>query len=162
MSNSKKARKPVAEWHRLTEVDEEERTATCSQCGPGVRVHRASSGRKYWFCAPPPVPMEDRRVRQTTRHYKLWHSYRITEVEWDEKFMQQGGRCMVCGTNDPGTKGWSTDHDHACCPGRRSCGKCIRDILCSRCNVGVGMLLEDPEILASAIEYLIRWNCEKC
>jgi hypothetical protein len=27
-----------------------------------------------------------------------------------------------------------TDHDHECCPGRRSCGHCVRGVVCATCN----------------------------
>lgn len=30
------------------------------------------------------------------------------------------------------------DHNHGCCAGERSCGACIRGVLCSRCNTMVG------------------------
>jgi hypothetical protein len=30
------------------------------------------------------------------------------------------------------------DHDHACCPGKRSCGRCLRGLLHRTCNVAVG------------------------
>jgi hypothetical protein len=30
------------------------------------------------------------------------------------------------------------DHDHNCCPGRRSCGECIRGLVHGRCNILIG------------------------
>ena len=46
------------------------------------------------------------------------------------------------------------DHDHACCPGTRSCGKCVRGLLCNWCNRLLGMAFDNPAILAGAIQYL--------
>jgi hypothetical protein len=30
------------------------------------------------------------------------------------------------------------DHDHACCPGRQSCGECVRGFVHHSCNIGIG------------------------
>ena len=70
----------------------------------------------------------DRRDRQ----------YSLGPGEWDRMFNEQGSVCKLCGTSEPGRSGWQTDHDHACCPTRPSCGKCVRGILCYRCNVNLG------------------------
>ena len=32
------------------------------------------------------------------------------------------------------------DHDHFCCPGRKSCGKCVRGALCKTHNVALGFI----------------------
>jgi len=62
--------------------------------------------------------------------------------------------CKICGTIDPGKQGWHIDHDHKCCPAKRSCGKCVRELLCARCNHLIGFANDDAEILKSAIAYL--------
>jgi hypothetical protein len=36
------------------------------------------------------------------------------------------------------------DHDHSCCQGRRSCGKCVRGALCNRHNLYLGFIEKDP------------------
>ena len=70
---------------------------------------------------------------------------------------EQGGRCAICGTDDPGTRwGWCIDHDHACCDGPDSCGKCIRGVLCVNCNSGLGSFADDTDRMRAAIEYLRR------
>lgn len=55
----------------------------------------------------------------------------------------QDGRCAICGDVlvDP-----NTDHCH-------KDGE-VRGLLCQRCNCGLGLLRDDPEILESAIKYL--------
>jgi hypothetical protein len=56
--------------------------------------------------------------------------------------------CESCGS----TENLCVDHDHACCPGRRSCGKCVRGTLCQRCNKGI--FGDDIYLMESKIQYL--------
>ena len=73
---------------------------------------------------------------------------------------KQGGVCLICrkpetATHQSGTlRRLAVDHDHGCCPGKRSCGKCVRGLLCSRCNSAIGLFDEDRDILLAAIGYL--------
>lgn len=92
------------------------------------------------------------RARQTA------YRHNISPDEMTALLAQQGGTCAVCGTESAGTKSgaWHVDHDHTCCPGRTTCGECIRGLLCNRCNVMLGMALDNPETLAAAITYLSR------
>lgn len=65
------------------------------------------------------------------------------------------GRCDACGATDPGGKaGWHIDHDHRCCEGSRSCGECVRGLLCVRCNVALGMSDDSPARLLALVSYL--------
>ena len=65
----------------------------------------------------------------------------------------QGG-CAICHRAHPGKKGWVVDHDHACCPGEKSCPKCRRGILCQWCNNTLGYAQDSPAILRAAANYL--------
>lgn len=79
----------------------------------------------------------------------------ISPEAWDAMFERQGRCCAICRTDVPSGHGWHTDHDHACCPAAgRSCGKCIRAVLCSECNTGLGKFRDKPALLRAAAEYL--------
>lgn len=70
----------------------------------------------------------------------------------------QGGVCAICRL--PESKHHSLmlkiDHDRACCPKSGSCGKCVRGLLCSNCNSGLGMFGDNQAALRAAIDYLER------
>lgn len=66
---------------------------------------------------------------------------------------QQAGVCKIC-KDPPATRLLSIDHDHSCCPGRYSCGKCVRGLLCGKCNSGLGMFRDNPALLKAAFDYL--------
>ena len=70
--------------------------------------------------------------------YHLRHN--ISLEQRDEIFMAQGSCCALCGSKSPGGRfsNWQVDHDHACCPGPVSCGKCVRGLLCCSCNFCLG------------------------
>lgn len=46
------------------------------------------------------------------------------------------------------------DHDHRCCEGTYSCGKCVRGFLCFSCNAAAGMLRESPTTAERLAAYL--------
>lgn len=79
--------------------------------------------------------------------------------QWFEaKLAEQGNACAVCGTVAPAGRygGWNVDHDHDCCPGGTSCGECVRDILCYKCNTFLGMAGDDPERMEAGAAYVRR------
>lgn len=111
--------------------------------------HAAPWGQAVWD-----TPAERRRVA------RLW-KFGLTPQAFDELLAAQGGRCAICRTDDPRgnrVKTWSVDHDHACCPGPMSCGKCVRGLLCNRCNRAIGLLRDDPAVIESAAAYLRRYS----
>lgn len=62
--------------------------------------------------------------------------------------------CAICGTTDPGGKGWMVDHDRSCCPGDRSCAACRRGILCHGCNTALGYAADDAARLRRMADYI--------
>lgn len=67
------------------------------------------------------------------------------------------GVCDACGETSPkGQRPWHVDHDHACCPGQTSCGKCVRGLLCRNCNVALGMLGDNKERVRLLLDYANR------
>ena len=87
--------------------------------------------------------------------------YGITEEQYQERFQKQNGKCALCGNSETQIikrtgelYPLSVDHDHVCCPGRRSCGKCIRGLICSHCNRGLANFRDNIPNLERAIEYL--------
>lgn len=99
-----------------------------------------------------------KRKKVQSRDSYLRRTYSISEDEYDQILEFQGGVCFICGpiTGRNGTsKNLSVDHDHACCNGPKSCGRCVRAVLCSDCNRYVlGHLRDNIEALQRAIEVL--------
>jgi hypothetical protein len=82
------------------------------------------------------------------------HYYGITAACYDEMLRKQGGGCAICGEQCSTGRRLAVDHDHACCPGDKTCGKCVRGLLCGACNQGIGKLKDSPRLLIAAIDYL--------
>lgn len=94
------------------------------------------------------------RSRGVRRVYKLRYRYGLTPEKYQELLDAQGGVCKICKRIDWSGKTLDVDHDHSCCPGEISCGKCIRGLLCRRCNTIIGQVEESASVLKSMIDYL--------
>lgn len=73
-------------------------------------------------------------------------------IDIDEKLESQRYKCAVCG-KEIGLS-CHVDHDHSCCSGSKTCGLCVRGLLCSKCNRGLGFFNDDTELMLKAIYYL--------
>lgn len=80
--------------------------------------------------------------------------FNITEADYESLFQKQAGLCAICHKPETGGMRLAVDHDHSCCDGNFSCGKCVRGLLCKRCNMAIGLLGDSPDVLVNALFYL--------
>ena len=87
----------------------------------------------------------------------VWYSrYRLREKDINDILQQQDNKCGICRLEFTETP--CVDHDHSCCNEKKSCGKCIRGLLCSDCNKRLGGY-EYINSIPHAKEYLkARWS----
>jgi hypothetical protein len=82
---------------------------------------------------------------------RLKKAYGITLGEYNQLVVSQDGCCAVCKVTFTDRAVFGADRpvvDHCHVSNK------VRGILCSNCNVGIGLLKEDRNVLANAIEYL--------
>lgn len=85
---------------------------------------------------------------------RVLKKYGLTVDSYMKMFNEQNGVCKICQKPEPNGKRLAVDHDHSCCSGTRSCGRCIRGLICFKCNTALGMVNDDTDILNAMIEYL--------
>lgn len=88
------------------------------------------------------------------RWQTIQKKYKLTKQLYLDMLRGQGGVCAIC--KNPPNRNWlSVDHDHSCCPDIKTCGNCIRGLLCGSCNSFLGRVSED---LSSATSYLEKYR----
>lgn len=99
------------------------------------------------------------------RNDKLRRYYNIDLDTYLVFLDKQGGVCAICSNPETSIdkrtgelRFLAVDHDHACCPGQKTCGQCVRGLLCSRCNVILGLADDDRDLLLDCVLYLRSFN----
>ena len=87
-------------------------------------------------------------------HVRNVRKYGIQPEDYINLLKEQDYKCKTCGRTTE--KRLCIDHDHSCCAGEKSCGKCIRGLLCFDCNVALGMIKDDLGTLTRMIKYLSK------
>ena len=70
--------------------------------------------------------------------------YGLTDEQYQNMKIEQGGKCAICGKQ----KMLVIDHSH-------ESGE-VRGLLCTGCNVGIGLLQDSAELLKKAASYLTK------
>jgi hypothetical protein len=134
----------------------------CPKCGVyksasefGTRTKTNAAGQPYLRSHCQACAIAARRERAKTispeehrRHHLRW-KFGLTHDDYERMVRVQGGRCAVCGSPDPGTRGAKHFHvDHCHKSGR------IRGLLCNGCNAAIGHAGDDPNRLRALADYL--------
>jgi len=115
---------------------------------PECNTHAGPTGacRAHWHKINNPLKSRKRGLK----------SKGLTLESYNSLLEAQNGGCGVCGSKSAGfnRKNFAIDHDHSCCDGQVTCGKCIRGLLCIRCNLVLGAVEDSTELLQQMINYL--------
>jgi hypothetical protein len=96
-------------------------------------------------------------ARQRAHQTRVGKVYTLPDGAYEALYVAQGGRCAWPKCRATGrVKRLAVDHDHSCCPGSTSCGKCVRGLLCGHHNQEIGRNGDDPEVFAGVAAYLRR------
>lgn len=142
----------AAEWFTLNPTTSTGLGSYCLDCNR-ARARLVSEGQRNKRNA---ALREARQADPERFHgYMLKKCYGITVERYNEMLERQGGSCWICDrVNADGTR-LAVDHDHSCCPERKkSCGRCVRGLLCTPCNNALGQFDDRVERLRRAIDYL--------
>jgi hypothetical protein len=122
--------------------------------------HKSSHGkekRKEWIGKNKEKIEEYKRIykqdvikqeRSRVYHRARWlkESFNMTVDDYMVMYEEQDGKCKICGSTQNGKKNFCVDHNH-------ETGK-VRGLLCHNCNVSVGLMKDDPDLLRQAADYL--------
>lgn len=146
--------------HTISDKDTDAMTGVCAVCGPVALVRQTKSGGRYThLCAN--KRREDKRRQGARYRLTKGHVPRAQSASGkgerrrvkEALLAAQEYKCAIC-ANEIDMDA-HLDHNHACCESlTTSCGKCYRGLLCRTCNVGIGMLRDNADLLEKAAAYL--------
>jgi len=119
---------------------------------PAFNMRARANERSYTARNPEKIRAKNARGRvkfsMSIRNSNLRKLYGITHVDYERMLTEQQGCCAICGTSSPGRKNryFSIDHDHLT--------NKIRQLLCTKCNTGLGSFKDDLNLLRKAAAYL--------
>lgn len=145
----------MSPWPRLDSCSKcgqplDETTRRGNQCPDCVRAYY-----REWSKTPKAKAKTRRaiaRYRQTehgkrrTKSANLQSDYGITIERFEEMLEAQNNSCAICSTLFTDQIRPHVDHCHD--------SGIVRGLLCRQCNIGIGLLRDDPLILSAAFDYL--------
>ncbi len=134
----------------------------CARCAQAKLV-KEFPGQRGGYCLPcrRAYAQENAQVAQGVRLARL---FGLSAQAYRTLLDAQEGKCAVCREpererdSQGRVKTLAVDHDHACCPGKGSCGRCVRALLCGSCNKAIGGFQDDSARMRAAADYVDRYR----
>lgn len=129
---------------------------TCSECGaakPTSEFGIARDRRDGLNNRCKPCNREQARAWRLNNKWRerlrALQRYGMTPEDYDRIFVEQGGRCAICGGVESGPRTVHLHVDHCHDTGH------IRGLLCNNCNRGLGLLGDSMSSVLAALVYLV-------
>lgn len=92
------------------------------------------------------------KYKSDIRFKGILRRHKITKEDYDQMFDKQNGQCLICKIDfhTAGLKNTHIDHCHRT--------QHIRGLLCNKCNQGLGLFNDQPDLLDKAADYLRNSN----
>lgn len=129
--------KPIGEFHK-NRAQKDGYAYQCKQCNNVRRIENINELKK-----------RDRAAYAHTR----FREYGLSFDDVKNMFVEQGGKCAICGFKFEQRKDFQIDHNH-------ENGE-VRQLLCSSCNKGLGCFKDDPQAILNALDYILKWNTKR-
>jgi len=129
---------------KIIKTDSKKQCRICKE----IKEYSCFKNKKYTYC---------NECVKFIGNVRVLKRYGLTPESYKTILDNQGGVCKICNSIEKDNKRLSVDHDHSCCSGTTSCRKCIRGLLCSRCNKALGMTKDSQELLLAMIKYLQKY-----
>lgn len=122
---------------------------SCNAANNGTNFHKGGVAKDGLHSQCKKCRSESAKIVRSKPEYRA-KLYGI-DVDYMNEMLSEG--CMICGSFQK----LVIDHDHSCCNRQNySCGKCVRGVLCDRCNIGLAHFQDNDNRLEQAINYLRR------
>lgn len=91
------------------------------------------------------------RNKGYSRKISLKYKYGLSIERYEQMLIEQGAKCLICGYKFGQKKSdCYVDHCHTT--------KVVRGLLCQHCNSAIGHAKDNPDILRSAADYLLKYG----
>ena len=124
---------------------------------------KCKSSQKEWRLANPEKKRKAwnnwcKKNKDRVQDINRLSKYKLTKEQYQVMLDIQENKCSICRKEFLYTSKFDrphVDHNHLCCSDScKSCGKCIRGLLCADCNKFLGKIKDNPEVSDRMSDYL--------
>lgn len=117
---------------------------TCKSCDNTLKYKTRKSSKDYYNKRKARYILKKDKILLRGKITRLKRLYNLSFEDIENMKSDQDNKCAICNKEKP----LVIDHCH-------KSGK-VRKLLCNHCNTGIGSLMDDPEILRRAIQYILE------
>ena len=140
--------KPLTAFHKNPKTKDGV-NVRCKECYSAYYVQHRSRFKKY-----------NASKRESMRIYHLKRNYGIDDAEYQSLLVKQNFCCAICAQPETSINGVTKKTNFLAVDHCHETNK-VRGLLCQNCNVGIGKLQENSELIRKAADYLDAFNLLK-